>query len=62
MTDRLEELVKKASQGKPYGGGKISNDGGIKIDKPLILKHSLIQENEKKTSYKEESFWGDGKN
>lgn len=46
MTDRLEELVKRASQGKPYGGRTTSNDGGIKIDKPLILKHSLIQENE----------------
>lgn len=50
MTDKLLDLVKKASQGKPYGSGETSNNGGIKIDKPLILKHSLIQETKKEAN------------
>lgn len=39
-----------ASQGKPYGSGETSNNGGIKIDKPLILKYSLIQETKKEAN------------
>ena len=50
MTDKLEDLVKKASQGKPYGSGATINNDSIKIDKPLILKHSLMQEIQKESN------------
>lgn len=49
-----------ASQEKPYGSGETSNNGGIKIDKPLILKHSLIQETKKEANKcKRKSFLGE---
>lgn len=41
MADKLEDLFKKAVQGKPYGGGNNSTKESIKIDKPMTLKHSL---------------------
>lgn len=41
MANKLEDLLKMAAQGKPYGGGSNSNKEDIKIDKPMTLKHSL---------------------
>lgn len=40
MADKLEDLLKNAVQGKPYGGRSNSTKESIKIDKPMILKHS----------------------
>lgn len=41
MADKLEDLLKNAVQGKPYGSKSNSTKGSIKIDKPMTLKHSL---------------------
>ena len=41
MTDKLENLLKKAEQGRPYSGKSNSNKKDIKMDKPMTLKHSL---------------------
>lgn len=41
MTDKLEDLLKNAVQGKPYSGESNSTKEDIKMDKPMTLKHSL---------------------
>lgn len=41
MADKLENLLKSAVQGNPYGSGNKGTKESIKIDKPMTLKHSL---------------------
>ena len=40
MADRLEDLLKSAVQGKPYSGENNSTNDSVKIERPMILKHS----------------------
>lgn len=41
MADKLEDLLKNAVQGKTYGGKSEPIKEAIRLDKPMILKHSL---------------------
>ena len=40
MADKLEDLFKNAVHGKPYSSGESNSNKGIKMDKPMTLKHS----------------------